>query len=74
MKNKRNEDRIYQQPSQEHRWLMPIMCLITSVFGATLAYVDLGLVQQLGLGSLVIGSILCARASMVMTHRTIISC
>ena len=54
---------------KEHRWLMPIMCLITSLFGAALAYVDLGLVQQLGLCSLMIGSILCARASMVMTHR-----
>ena len=54
---------------REHRWLMPIMCLITGLFAAVLAYFDLGLIQQLGLCSLMIGSILCARASMVMTHK-----
>ena len=54
---------------REHRWLLPIMCLISGLFAAALAYFDLGLVQQLGLCSLMIGSILCAHASMVMTHR-----
>ena len=52
-----------------HRWLMPIMCLVTILFGTALGYFDLGIVNQLGLCSLMIGSLLCARASKTMTHQ-----